>query len=46
MLKIEDLWVSIAGKEILKGVNLHIPVGEVHLRMRVQRRLACGLDGR
>ncbi len=31
MLKIEDLWVSIAGKEILKGVNLHIPVGETHV---------------
>ncbi len=31
MLKIEDLWVSIDGKEILKGVNLHIPVGEAHV---------------
>ncbi len=31
MLKIEDLWVSVDGKEILKGVNLHIPVGETHI---------------
>jgi Fe-S cluster assembly ATP-binding protein len=31
MLKIEDLWVSIDGKEILKGVNLHIPKGETNV---------------
>jgi Fe-S cluster assembly ATP-binding protein len=31
MLKIENLWVSIDGKEILKGINLHIPVGETHV---------------
>jgi Fe-S cluster assembly ATP-binding protein len=31
MLKIEDLWVSVAGKEILKGVNLQIPLGETHI---------------
>ncbi len=31
MLTIEDLWVSIDGKEILKGVNLRIPVGETHI---------------
>jgi len=31
MLTIEDLWVSIDGKEILKGVNLHIPMGETHV---------------
>ncbi len=31
MLKIEDLWVSIADKEILKGINLHIPLGETHV---------------
>jgi Fe-S cluster assembly ATP-binding protein len=31
MLNIEDLWVSVDGKGILKGVNLHIPVGETHV---------------
>jgi Fe-S cluster assembly ATP-binding protein len=31
MLEIEDLWVNIADKEVLKGVNLHVPVGETHI---------------
>lgn len=31
MLKFEDLWVTISGKEILKGIDLHIPAGEVHV---------------
>jgi Fe-S cluster assembly ATP-binding protein len=31
MLKIEDLWVNIDGKEVLRGVNLHIPPGETHV---------------
>ncbi len=31
MLKIEDLWVTINGKEILKGIDLHIPPGEAHV---------------
>jgi Fe-S cluster assembly ATP-binding protein len=31
MLKIEDLWVSIDGKEVLKGINLAIPQGETHI---------------
>ena len=31
MLKIEDLWVSIDEKEILKGIDLHIPQGETHV---------------
>jgi Fe-S cluster assembly ATP-binding protein len=31
MLKIEDLWVDIEGKEVLKGVSLHIPQGETHI---------------
>jgi Fe-S cluster assembly ATP-binding protein len=31
MLSIHDLWVSINGKEVLKGVNLRIPVGETHI---------------
>lgn len=33
MLKIENLHVSIKGKEILKGVNLQINKGEVHAIM-------------
>ena len=33
MLKIEDLHVSIEGKEILKGVNLEVKKGEVHAIM-------------
>ena len=31
MLTIEDLWVSIDGKEVLKGLNLRIPPGETHI---------------
>ena len=31
MLKIEDLWVTINGKEILKGIDFHIPSGEAHV---------------
>ena len=33
MLKIENLHASIAGKEILKGINLDIGAGEVHAIM-------------
>lgn len=33
MLKIENLHVSVAGKEILKGLNLTINAGEVHAIM-------------
>ncbi|MDR0507592.1 MAG: Fe-S cluster assembly ATPase SufC [Dysgonamonadaceae bacterium] len=33
MLKIKDLHASIQGKEILKGLNLQISVGEVHAIM-------------
>ena len=33
MLKIEDLHVSIKGREILKGVNLTVNAGEVHAIM-------------
>ena len=33
MLKIEDLHVSIEGKEILKGVNLEVKKGEIHAIM-------------
>ncbi|MDR1345685.1 MAG: Fe-S cluster assembly ATPase SufC [Bacteroidales bacterium] len=33
MLKIEDLHVSIKGKQILKGINLQISRGEVHAIM-------------
>ncbi|RJR45216.1 MAG: ABC transporter ATP-binding protein [Deltaproteobacteria bacterium] len=31
MLRIEDLWVSIDGKEVLRGINLAIPQGETHI---------------
>jgi Fe-S cluster assembly ATP-binding protein len=33
MLSIKDLHVSIAGKEILKGINLEVRAGEVHAIM-------------
>ena len=33
MLKIENLHASVAGKEILKGINLEIGAGEVHAIM-------------
>ncbi|MEO1888390.1 MAG: Fe-S cluster assembly ATPase SufC [Cycloclasticus sp.] len=33
MLKIEDLHVSVEGKEILKGINLELGKGEVHAIM-------------
>ena len=33
MLKIENLHVSIEGKEILKGVNLEVKTGEIHAVM-------------
>jgi|WetSurMetagenome_2_1015567.scaffolds.fasta_scaffold27017_4 Fe-S cluster assembly ATP-binding protein len=31
MLEIDDLWVNIGDKEVLKGINLRIPVGETHI---------------
>ena len=33
MIKIEDLHATIGGKEVLKGINLEIPAGEVHAIM-------------
>ena len=30
VLQIEDLWVTIANKEVLKGINLDIRTGETH----------------
>jgi Fe-S cluster assembly ATP-binding protein len=33
MLKIENLHVRVAGKEILKGLDLHVKAGEVHAIM-------------
>ncbi len=33
MLKIDDLHVRVAGKEILKGLTLHVRAGEVHAIM-------------
>ena len=32
-LVIQDLHVNVEGREILKGVNLTIPTGEVHALM-------------
>ena len=31
MLEIEDLWVNIEEKEVLKGINLEVPTGETHI---------------
>jgi Fe-S cluster assembly ATP-binding protein len=31
MLEIKDLWVTIDDKEVLKGINLTIPMGETHI---------------
>ena len=31
MLEIKDLWVEIEGRSILKGVNLVVGEGEVHI---------------
>jgi Fe-S cluster assembly ATP-binding protein len=31
MLEINDLWVKIEEKEVIKGVNLRVPVGETHI---------------
>jgi Fe-S cluster assembly ATP-binding protein len=31
MLEVDDLWVDIDDKEVLKGVNLQIPLGETHI---------------
>jgi Fe-S cluster assembly ATP-binding protein len=31
MLEIEDLWVSIDDREVLRGINLKIPPGETHI---------------
>ncbi len=33
MLEIDDLHVTVGGKEILKGITLSIPAGEVHAVM-------------
>jgi Fe-S cluster assembly ATP-binding protein len=33
MLEIENLNVSVQGKQILKGLSLHVPAGEVHAIM-------------
>ncbi|HCJ78979.1 MAG TPA: ABC transporter ATP-binding protein, partial [Desulfotomaculum sp.] len=31
MLKVENLWVKLGDKEVLKGINLEIKPGEVHI---------------
>ncbi len=33
MLQIKNLHVSVAGNEILRGIDLHVPTGEVHAIM-------------
>ncbi len=33
MIDIKNLWVATEGKEILKGVNLHVNTGEIHAIM-------------
>ncbi len=33
MLEIRDLHVAIGGKEIVKGIDLSLPAGEVHAIM-------------
>ncbi len=33
MLSIKDLYVSVEGMEILKGINLEIKAGEIHALM-------------
>lgn len=31
MLSVQDLWVTVEGREVLKGINFHIPGGETHI---------------
>jgi Fe-S cluster assembly ATP-binding protein len=31
MLEIDDLWVNIDNLEVLKGINLQVPLGETHI---------------
>lgn len=37
MLRVKDLHAEIGGKEILKGINLEINPGEVHVIMEIGR---------
>ncbi len=31
MLTVENLWVEVMGREVLRGIDLHIPRGETHI---------------
>lgn len=31
MLEIDDLWINIDDQEVLKGINLRVPIGETHI---------------
>jgi Fe-S cluster assembly ATP-binding protein len=33
MLRIDDLYVAVGGKEIIRGLTLHVPAGEAHALM-------------
>ncbi|MCS7199876.1 MAG: ABC transporter ATP-binding protein [Caldimicrobium sp.] len=31
LLEVKDLWVEVEGREVLRGINLTIPLGETHI---------------
>jgi Fe-S cluster assembly ATP-binding protein len=31
MLKVEDLWVNVEDKQVLEGINFHVPEGRTHI---------------
>jgi Fe-S cluster assembly ATP-binding protein len=40
MLEIAALWVNIGDKEVLKGINLRVPVGQSHILFGENLRLS------